>query len=71
MVKALIEWKRGRNEIMVVPSSSLDRDDFYKTYNEDIATSTKPTEYSFKGYKNKKLNKTCCIVYLIQPEIID
>jgi hypothetical protein len=31
---------------MEVPSNSLDGDDFYKTYFEDIATSTKLTEYS-------------------------
>ena len=45
-VKALIEWRRGWNVIMEVPSNSLDGDDFYKTYFEDIATSTKLTEYS-------------------------
>ena len=66
-MKALIEYRKGKNIVMIVPSES---NDFYDVIVESIAEKSQPRKEIFDGY-DKKLEKSVCIVYFLQPEIID
>ncbi len=70
IVKALIEYRKGKNIVMIVPSESCESKDFYDIIVEPIAEKSMPRQEIFDGY-DKKLEKTVCIVYMLQPEIID
>ena len=55
---------------MIVPSESCESNDFYDVIVESIAEKSQPRKEIFDGY-DKKLEKSVCIVYFLQPEIID